>query len=60
MYFEKNDYHKVSDNFHEEWDFTGNATLCRLGIELGWLFSTQSPIEWNAGDEFEAARKAAR
>jgi len=55
----KNDYHNVSDNFHEDWDFTGNATLCRLGIELGWLSVTQPRIEWNPGDEFEAARKAA-
>jgi Zn-dependent M28 family amino/carboxypeptidase len=56
----KNDYHNVSDNFHEDWDFTGNATLCRLGIELGWLSVTQPPIEWNPGDEFEATRKASR
>ena len=56
----KNDYHNVSDNFHEDWDFTGNATLCRLGIELGWLSVTQPRIEWNPGDEFEAARKASR
>jgi Zn-dependent M28 family amino/carboxypeptidase len=56
----KNDYHNVSDNFHEDWDFTGNATLCRLGIELGWLSITQPRIEWNPGDEFEAARKAAQ
>ena len=56
----KNDYHNVSDNFHEDWDFTGNATLCRLGIELGWLSATQPLIEWNPGDEFEATRKASR
>lgn len=56
----KNDYHNISDNFHEDWDFSGNATLCRLGIELGWLSITQPPIEWKPGDEFEAARKAAR
>ena len=55
----KNDNHNVSDNFHEDWDFTGNANLCRLGIELGWLSVTQPPIEWKRDDEFEAARKAA-
>ena len=54
----KNDNHNVSDNFHEDWDFTGNANLCRLGIELGWLSVTQPPIEWKRDDEFEAARKA--
>ena len=56
----KNDYHNVSDNFHEDWDFTGNATLCRLGIALGWESVTMPPIEWKAGDEFAAARKASR
>jgi Zn-dependent M28 family amino/carboxypeptidase len=56
----KNDYHNVSDNFHEEWDFSGNANLCRLGIALGWKSVTSAPIEWKPGDEFEAARKASR
>jgi Zn-dependent M28 family amino/carboxypeptidase len=54
----KNDYHNVTDNFRPEWDFSGNATLCRLGIELGWESVSASPIVWKAGDEFEAARKA--
>jgi Zn-dependent M28 family amino/carboxypeptidase len=56
----KNDYHNVSDNFRPEWDFSGNAQLCRLGIELGWKSVTAPPIEWKPGDEFEAARKASR
>ena len=56
----KNDYHNVSDNFHEEWDFSGNAKLCRLGIELGWRSMTEAPIMWKAGDEFEATRKASQ
>lgn len=54
----KNDYHNVTDNFHEEWDFRGNAALCRLGIELGWNSLVGPPVEWKPGDEFEAARKA--
>ena len=58
--YNKNDYHNVSDNFRPEWDFTGNATLCRLGIELGWASLTAAPIAWKSGDEFEAARKAGR
>ena len=56
----KNDYHNVTDNYHPEWDFTGNATLCRLGIELGWASVTAPAITWKPGDEFEAARKAAQ
>ncbi|ADW70255.1 M28 family peptidase [Granulicella tundricola] len=58
--YNKNDYHNVSDNFKPEWDFVGNATLCRLGIELGWKSVTSPPIEWKAGDEFAAARKASK
>jgi Zn-dependent M28 family amino/carboxypeptidase len=56
----KNDYHNVTDNFHEEWDFTGNAALCRLGIELGWQSVSSPAIAWKPGDEFEAARKSSR
>jgi len=55
--FNQNDYHNVSDNFRPEWDFSGLANLCRLGIELGYVSLTQPPIAWNPGDEFEAARK---
>ena len=58
--YNRNDYHNVSDNFRPEWDFSGNATLCRLGIALGWQAIAGPPILWNAGDEFEAARKASR
>ncbi len=57
--FEEHDYHNFSDNYHEDWDFSGNAKLDRFGMELGWeALSAPKMIEWNAGDEFEAARKA--
>lgn len=52
-------YHQPSDEYQASWDFRGNAKLARFGLVLGWLASGQSkPIEWQAGDEFEAARKA--
>jgi Zn-dependent M28 family amino/carboxypeptidase len=52
-------YHQPSDEYHADWDFRGNAKLARFGFVLGWLASEQSkPIEWQRGDEFEAARKA--
>ncbi len=51
-------YHQPSDEFREDWDFRGNAKLARFGFVLGWLASEQpKSVEWNAGDEFEAARK---
>jgi Zn-dependent M28 family amino/carboxypeptidase len=58
--FGAHDYHNFSDNYHADWDFSGNAKLDRFGMELGWeAVSAPTTIRWNAGDEFEAARKAA-
>ncbi len=52
-------YHQPSDEYRADWDFRGNAKLARFGFVLGWLASEQAkPVEWKAGDEFEAARKA--
>lgn len=57
--FNAHDYHNFSDNYHADWDFRGNAKLDRFGMELGWrALSAPRTIQWNAGDEFEAARKA--
>ncbi len=51
-------YHQPSDEFDPKWDFHGNAKLARFGFVLGWLASEQAkPVEWQPGDEFEAARK---
>jgi Zn-dependent M28 family amino/carboxypeptidase len=52
-------YHQPSDEYQAGWDFRGNAKMARFGFVLGWLASGQpSSIEWQAGDEFETARKA--
>ena len=52
-------YHQPSDEYRADWDFRGNAKMARFGFVLGWLASEQAkPIEWQAGDEFEKARKA--
>ncbi|MBS1820460.1 MAG: M28 family peptidase [Acidobacteria bacterium] len=57
--FNEHDYHNFSDNYHADWNFTGNAKLVRFGMELGWeAISAPKTIEWLHGDEFEAARKA--
>ncbi|NYF91990.1 M20/M25/M40 family metallo-hydrolase [Tunturiibacter empetritectus] len=59
--FTEHDYHNFSDNFHEDWDFSGNAKLDRFGMELGWeALSAPAMIQWKAKDEFEAARKASQ
>jgi Zn-dependent M28 family amino/carboxypeptidase len=58
-HFNDNDYHNFSDNFHEDWDFTGDAKLVRFGIDLGWqVIHAPHTVEWKHGDEFEAARLA--
>ena len=57
--FVAHDYHNFSDNYHAEWDFTGNAKLDRFGMELGWqVVNAPKTISWNPHDEFEPARKA--
>jgi Zn-dependent M28 family amino/carboxypeptidase len=59
--FTEHDYHNFSDNFHEDWNFSGNAKLDRFGMELGWeALSAPTIIQWKANDEFEAARKASQ
>jgi len=57
--FNDNRYHNFSDNFDETWDFHGDANLVRFGMDLGWqVIHAPKTVEWNKGDEFEAARKA--
>jgi Zn-dependent M28 family amino/carboxypeptidase len=59
--YEEHHYHQPSDEYRPDWDFRGNAKLARFGFVLGWLASDQpKSVEWLAGDEFEAARKASR
>ena len=54
-------YHQPSDEYQSGWDFRGNAKLAQFGFVLGWLASEQpKSIEWQSGDEFEAARKKSR
>jgi Zn-dependent M28 family amino/carboxypeptidase len=54
-------YHQPADEFRADWDFRGDAKLARFGFVLGWMASEQAKaVEWNSGDEFEAARKGER
>lgn len=57
--YNDNRYHNFSDNYTPDMDFRGNAKLARFGMEVGWkALNAPEKIEWKAGDEFEAARKA--
>jgi Zn-dependent M28 family amino/carboxypeptidase len=53
-------YHQPSDEYRPEMDFTGLAKVAQFGYELGLRAASQPAlIQWQAGDEFESARKKA-
>lgn len=55
-YIEKH-YHQPSDEYHSDMDFVGDSAMARFGFALGWeAASLPKLIEWQKGDEFEAAR----
>jgi Zn-dependent M28 family amino/carboxypeptidase len=50
-------YHQPSDEYHPEMDFVGDSAMARFGFALGWeAASLPQLVEWQKGDEFEAAR----
>ena len=50
-------YHQPSDEYHPDSDFTGDAAMARFGFALGWkAASLPQEVNWEKGDEFEAAR----
>jgi Zn-dependent M28 family amino/carboxypeptidase len=56
--YNEHHYHQVSDEFHEDWNFDGLATMTQFGYQLGmWAADRSALVEWQKGDEFEAARK---
>jgi Zn-dependent M28 family amino/carboxypeptidase len=51
-------YHQPSDEYRPDMDFRGDARMAQFGFDLGWLASAAKGDQgWQAGDEFEAARK---
>ena len=56
--YDEHRYHQVTDEYSPSMDFRGNATLARFGFILGWKASEMAtPVGWQPGDEFAAARK---
>lgn len=54
-----NNYHQVTDEFQPDGDYRTEAVMARFGLALAWKAADlPSLVEWKAGDEFEAARKA--
>jgi Zn-dependent M28 family amino/carboxypeptidase len=53
-------YHQPSDEYDETWDLRGAVEDVRLLYSVGLQAAQQAKLpQWNRGDEFEAARKAA-
>jgi Zn-dependent M28 family amino/carboxypeptidase len=51
-------YHQPSDEYKPDMDFTADAKLARFGFALGWEVANAPQLAgWQAGDEFEKARK---
>jgi Zn-dependent M28 family amino/carboxypeptidase len=51
-------YHQPSDEYHEDWDFSGLEQMARFGMLIGMGAANQDGLPtWKAGDEFLAARE---
>ena len=56
--YNEHHYHQPSDEFHEDWDFSGLAQMVRFGMEVGIAVANESRLPtWRAGDEFLPARE---
>ena len=52
-------YHQPSDEYHEEWDFSGIEQAAKFGMLIGLNVANSEVMPtWNAGDEFLPARVA--
>lgn len=50
-------YHRPSDEYTPQMDFTSNVMMAQFGFALGWqALNAKSTVNWLPGDEFEAAR----
>jgi Zn-dependent M28 family amino/carboxypeptidase len=59
LYTEVN-YHQQSDELTPEWNFAGMVQDARFGFHAGLILANDDALpQWNAGNEFEAARLAA-
>lgn len=51
-------YHQPSDEFREDWDFSGLEALGRFGVALGMEAANMDSLAtWSEGDEFLEARR---
>jgi Zn-dependent M28 family amino/carboxypeptidase len=51
-------YHQPSDEYHDDWDFTGMQQMADFGLTLGLDIANAPKLPtWRAGDEFLSARE---
>lgn len=56
--FNTRHYHQPSDEFREDWDFSGLAQIARFGMLIAIDAANQDALPtWNPGDEFLEARR---
>jgi Zn-dependent M28 family amino/carboxypeptidase len=57
--FNEKHYHQPSDEYHDDWDFSGLEQMARLGMLIGVNTANLDALPtWKPGDEFLAARQA--
>jgi Zn-dependent M28 family amino/carboxypeptidase len=57
--FEEHHYHQPSDEYREDWDFSGMEEYARFGFLIGVNVANSAKMPtWRAGDEFLGARVA--
>ncbi|MFL6450402.1 MAG: M28 family peptidase [Bryobacteraceae bacterium] len=57
--FNEKHYHQPSDEYHEDWDFSGMEQIAEFGLTLGLDIANQPSLPtWRSGDEFLKAREA--
>lgn len=58
--YERQHYHQPSDEYHGDWDFSGDVQDAQLQLIVGLrIANAPSMPKWVPGDEFEGARKTA-
>ncbi|HEX9428180.1 MAG TPA: M28 family peptidase, partial [Candidatus Polarisedimenticolia bacterium] len=57
--YEEKRYHRPKDEYDPGFDLSGSAATARIALFIGERVAQASAMpRWNAGDEFEAARRA--
>lgn len=57
--FEEHHYHQPSDEYHDDWDFSGMEQFARFGFLIGVNVANSPKLPtWRANDEFLPARIA--